>query len=70
MRFYFLFFSNLKAHSILGVVSTIKCHQLGIGGKGCVTLSKTGGIKFNDVYYGLGLTMNFILVGSRFCHCF
>ncbi len=48
-------FSNLKAQSILGVVSTIGCHQLGIEGKGYVTLSKIGEIKFNDVYYVLGL---------------
>jgi hypothetical protein len=29
-----------------------------------VTRSKTGEVKFNDVYYMLGLTMNLILVGS------
>jgi len=65
-----IFFSNLEAHSILGVVSIVGCHQLGIEGKGYVTLSKTGEIKFNDMYYVLGLTMNLILGGSRFCHCF
>jgi hypothetical protein len=29
-----------------------------------MTLSKTSEIKFNDVYYVLGLIMNLILVGS------
>lgn len=29
-----------------------------------MTFSKTGEIKFNDVYYVSGLTMNLILVGS------
>jgi hypothetical protein len=29
-----------------------------------VTLSNTGEIKFNDVYYVLGFIMNLILVGS------
>jgi hypothetical protein len=57
-------FSNLEAQSILGVVSTIGCHQLGIEGKGYVTLSKIDEIKFNDVHYVLGLTMNLILIGS------
>jgi len=53
-------FSNLEAQSIFGVVSIIGGHQLGIEGKGYVTLSKIGEIKFNDVYYMLGLIMNLI----------
>jgi hypothetical protein len=56
--------SNLKAQSIFGVVSITGGHQLGIEGKCYVTLSKTGEIKFIDIYYMLGLIMNLILVGS------
>jgi len=57
-------FSNLEAQSIFVLVSIIGGHQLGIEGKGYVTFSKTGEIKFNVVYYVLGLIMNLILVGS------
>jgi hypothetical protein len=37
------------------VVSIVGGHQLGVEGKGFMTLSKIGEIKFNDVYYVSGL---------------